>query len=85
MTAIRLFAAMDSLDWIAFGFLFLICGGILVGLFLYLRTAYKAGGWKRVGRDFLLAIVVLVAWVLIRIIQRGELNVIKNVFGHLIR
>jgi len=52
----------DQLDWIALGFLAFIVGGILVGIGLYLRTAYRLGGWKRVGRDFAIFIAIMALW-----------------------
>jgi hypothetical protein len=72
---------MNSLDWIAFGLLAFLLGGILLAFLLYLRTAYKSGGWKRVRRDFIVAIVALLLFVLIRIFENQEMDSIKEVVG----
>ena len=73
---------MNSLDWMAYGIVFFVIGGILAGFFFYLRTAYKVGGWKRVGRDFLVAIVALAVWGLIRIFQNQEIDELKDAVDH---
>src|SRR5467141_4165383 len=54
---------INRIDWLAIGLVSLILGGLLLAFFLYLRTAYKQGGWKNVRRDFLIAVIVLAAWV----------------------
>ena len=52
---------MDRYTWLAVGLLLFIFGGILLAFFLYLRTAYKQGGWKNVRRAFFIAVVVVAA------------------------
>ena len=69
---------IDRIDWLAIGLLFLILGGLLFALFLYLRTAYKQGGWKRVKRDFLIAVIALAAWVVERIIVNHQIDSLKK-------
>jgi len=78
MPAFLSLIAMNSLDWMAYGLLLFCFGGILGALFLYLRTAYKSGGWKRVRRDFLLALGALVAFFLVRILENQELDSLKD-------
>lgn len=73
---------MDTMDWIAIGFLVFFFGGILAGFFFYLRTAYKQGGWNRVGRDFLLAIAAIIAFAIVRMIQNHELGALKDAVSH---
>ncbi len=50
---------MDSIDWIAMGFMAALGLGLLAGFFFYLRYAFRAGGWRRVGRDLAIAIVAI--------------------------
>jgi len=49
-------------DWIAFGLMAFIVGGLLVALVFYLRSAYRKGGWQRLGRDLGILIAVLALW-----------------------
>jgi heme/copper-type cytochrome/quinol oxidase subunit 4 len=70
---------MTTLDWIAYGLLAFLFGGILLAFFLYLRTAHKSGGWKRVRRDFIVAIVAILLFALIRIFENQEMDSIKEV------
>ena len=69
---------MNSLDWIMYGLLTLILGGLVLALFLYLRTAYRSGGWKRVGRDFVIAIVTILIFFFVRMVQNSELDSITE-------
>ena len=54
----------NQLDWIMFGLLASIVGGVLVAIGLYLRSAYRKGGWQRLGRDLGILIAVLAIWAL---------------------
>jgi hypothetical protein len=49
----------DAVDSIAIGLMLFIVVGILGAFFLYLRTSYRKGGWKRVRTDLMIAVVVL--------------------------
>jgi hypothetical protein len=69
---------MDRYTWLAVGLLLFIFGGILLALFLYLRTAYKQGGWKNVRRDFLIAVIVFAAWALERVIENHQIQSLKK-------
>lgn len=60
----------NQLDWIMYALLAFIFGGILAGVGLYLRTAYRSGGWKRVGRDLGILIGVLALWGLKAVIRQ---------------
>ena len=43
----------NALDWMAIGLLLLrSSAGIAAAFCLYLRTSYRKGGWRRVGKDF---------------------------------
>jgi hypothetical protein len=50
---------LDPFDWIAICFVVVMLGGLLLALFLYFRTAFKAGGWRNVRNS---AWIALVAW-----------------------
>ena len=52
----------NQFDWIMFGLLAFIVGGILVAIGFYLRSAYRKGGWQRLGRDLGILIAVLAIW-----------------------
>ncbi len=69
---------IDQIDWLAIGLVSFILGGLLLAFFLYLRTAYKQGGWKNVRRDFLIAVIVLAAWVVVRVIQNQQIESLKK-------
>jgi DMSO reductase anchor subunit len=69
---------MDRYTWLAVGLLLFILGGILLAFFLYLRTAYKQGGWKNVRRDFLIAVIALTAWALVRVIENRQIESFKK-------
>jgi hypothetical protein len=69
---------IDQIDWLAIGLVSLILGGLLLAFFLYLRTAYKQGGWKNVRRDFLIAVFVLAAWAVVRVIQNHQIESLKK-------
>ena len=73
---------MDRYTWLAVGLLLFIFGGILLAFFLYLRTAYKQGGWKNVRRDFLTAVIVLAAWALERVIENHQIQSLKKAVEH---
>ena len=73
---------MDRYTWLAVGLLLFIFGGILLAFFLYLRTAYKQGGWKNVRRDFLIAVMVLAAWALERVIENHQIQSLKKAVEH---
>jgi hypothetical protein len=71
---------MDDLEWLGIGLLILLPAAFVVAFFLYLRTSYRSvflhpdgsmrkGGWKQVRRDFVVAIVTLVAFAVIRIAE----------------
>ena len=67
-----------ALDWMAIGLMLLIVGGIGGAFFLYLRTAYRKGGWRRVGEDLAVAVVALVIWAAMRIYENHEIQAVKH-------
>lgn len=76
---------IDQIDWLAIGLVSLILGGLLLALFLYLRTAYKQGGWKNVRRAFLIAVIVLAAWVVVRVIENQQIESLKKAVERLFK
>jgi uncharacterized protein (DUF983 family) len=69
---------IETVDVLAVALVVLIVGGIVGAFFLYLRTAYRKGGWIAVRRDFWIAIVVLTAFVVERILQNLEIQRLKR-------
>ena len=69
---------MSRLDWIAMTGAAVLLGAFLLAFFLYLRTAYKRGGWTTVKWDLLLAIIALIAFYIVRVSQNEELNILKE-------
>ena len=47
---------MTRLDWLALGGVLLLVVALFAGFALYLRTAYRKGGWRRVRTDLVIAI-----------------------------
>lgn len=67
-----------ALDWMAIGLLLLIAGGIGGAFFLYLRTAYRKGGWRRVGKDLAVAVAALLIWAAVRIYENHEIQELRH-------
>jgi len=76
---------LDSSDWTAIGLLVFVVGGILMAFLLYFRTAFKAGGWKNVKRSAVVALAVMAAWVMVRIIQTQSVAALKEFIGKLFK
>jgi hypothetical protein len=66
------------LDWMALCLLLFIAGGLGGALFLYLRTSYRKGGWRRVRTDFIIAIMALLIWAAVRIYENHEIQKFKH-------
>ena len=69
---------MTRLEWIAMTGAVVLTGAFLLAFFLYLRTAYRRGGWKEVRWDFVVAILALIAFYIIRVSQNDELTLLKE-------
>ncbi|HEY1262794.1 MAG TPA: hypothetical protein VGF06_04670 [Terriglobales bacterium] len=65
-------------EWGVLALAVLVVGGIGASFFLYLRTAYRRGGWREVRVYFILAIVALVALFVVRATQNNELQQLKK-------
>jgi hypothetical protein len=75
----------DSLDWMAVGLLLFIFGGIAGAFFLYLRTAYRKGGWRRMRTDLKIALVALLMFAAIRILENLGIQRFRDAAGHWFR
>ena len=69
---------MSNLDKLAVALAVFVVGGLLVAFFLYLRTSYRKGGWKRVGTDFLIALFAIFALYVIRSMDTAGFDSLKE-------
>jgi len=76
---------MTRLDWFAVGLALLIVGGFAGAMFLYLRTAYRNGGWRAVKNAALVAAFALIAFYVVRVAENSELGTFKKTLGWLTR
>ena len=76
---------IDTIDWLAFGLIGFLLGGLLLAFFLYFRTAFKAGGWKNVKRSAWIAFGALTLFFIKRIIANQELDSLKQIVGRIFR
>jgi len=75
----------DALDWAVVGLMLFIGGGIILAFALYLRTAYRKGGWRQVRTSFILAVVALVALYLVRTAENFDVQSLKDAVNHIAR
>jgi len=62
---------MDTID-LVLAIALALCPVLLIGAVVaYSRTAYKKGGWKRVGRDLLIALGTIVVFAIERIAEHS--------------
>ncbi len=76
---------MSRLDWMAVGLMLSLLLAFVTAFFLYLRTAYRKGGWKEVKVSFIIAVVALVAFYVTRLAQNSELQLPKDGVDRLTR
>ena len=74
---------MSRLDWLALGGVLLLVVALFAAFALYLRTAYRKGGWRRVKTDLVIAIVALVAFYIIQTAENSQLGMLKEAVNHL--
>jgi len=77
--------AMSSFEWFGLSLLLSLAVALLVAFFLYLRTAYRKGGWKEVRISFLIAIGALVGLYLIRVAENSDLEALKEAVNRITR
>ena len=62
------------------------CGAVpCLALFLYFRTAFKAGGWRNVRNSARIALIALVLFFIERIVQNREIVSLKNFVNSLFK
>lgn len=72
----------NALEWAVIGLVLFVAGGIILAFTLYLRTAYRKGGWRQVKTSFILAIVALVALYLVRTAENFDVRTFKDIVNH---
>jgi RsiW-degrading membrane proteinase PrsW (M82 family) len=77
--------AMSPLDWLALAFLLSLAVALLVAFFLYLRTAYRKGGWNEVKISFLIASGAIAAWYIVRVAENSHLEMLKEAVNRITR
>jgi high-affinity Fe2+/Pb2+ permease len=76
---------MSTWDWLGFGLLLGLVVAALVAFFLYLRTAYRRGGWRDVKTSFIIAIVALVLFYVVRVAENTDLQTMKDAVNRMTR
>ncbi|PYX31687.1 MAG: hypothetical protein DMG77_05785 [Acidobacteria bacterium] len=76
---------MSRLEWMAVGLMLALLLAFVTAFFLYLRTAYRKGGWKEVKVSFIISVVALVAFYVTRLAQNSELQLLKHGVDRLTR
>ena len=71
--------------WLGFGLLLGLVVAVLVAFFLYLRTAYRRGGWRDVKTSFIIAIVALVLFYVVRVAENADLQTMKDAVNRMAR
>jgi cation transport ATPase len=76
---------MTSIDWLAVALVLSLAVALLVAFFLYLRTAYRKGGWREVKISFLIAIGSIVAVYIVRVAENSDLEILKEAVNRVTR
>ena len=76
---------MSTWEWLGFGLLLGLAVAVLVAFFLYLRTAYRRGGWHDVKTSFIIAIVALVLLYVVRLAENADLQTMKDAVNRITR
>ena len=74
---------MTRLEWLALGGALILVAALFAAFVLYLRTAYRKGGWRRVRTDLMIAIAALVALYIVRTADNSQLEMLKEAVNHL--
>jgi hypothetical protein len=69
---------MSRVDWLALALLLALPAALLGAFFLYLRTAYRKGGWRAVRVSLLIAMVAVAALFAERIVEHVGLEHFKD-------
>ena len=76
---------MSIWEWLGFGLLLGLVVAVLAAFFLYLRTAYRRGGWRDVKTSFIIAIVALVLFYVVRVAENADLQTMKDAVNRMTR
>lgn len=71
---------MTATDWIAVVLLLALPAAFLVALFLYLRTAYRKGGWPAVRTAFFIAIGAIALFLVERLVAHFAESPARSLF-----
>ena len=77
--------APDTVDLLTAALLLCLLVAVVVAFYLYLRTAYRKGGWKEVRISFFIAIGALVGLYLVRQVENSDLDALKEAVNRLTR
>jgi hypothetical protein len=73
---------METSDQVLLGLLLLAIAAFPVAVFLYLRTAYRQGGWPEVKEAAILAVVAMLMLAGVRIWSDWEISHFQRVIEH---
>ena len=73
---------MDTTDKILLGLLLLAFAAFPITVFLYLRTAYREGGWTGAKTAAITAVVTIAIWVGIRLWPEWEIRHVLRAIRH---
>jgi high-affinity Fe2+/Pb2+ permease len=76
---------MSIWEWLGFGLLLGLVVAVLIAFFHYLRTAYRRGGWRDVKTSFIIAIVALVLFYVVRVSENADLQTMKDAVNRMTR
>ena len=76
---------MSTLNGLALGLVLGLVVALAGAFFLYLRTAYGRGGWRDVKESFIVAIVALVLFCVVRLAQNSDLQLLKDAANRMTR
>jgi high-affinity Fe2+/Pb2+ permease len=76
---------MSTWEWLGFGLLLGLVVAVLVAFFLYLRTSYRRGGWRDVKTSFIIAIIALVLFCVVRLAENADLQTMKDAVNRITR
>jgi len=76
---------MTSFDWFAMAFLLSLAVALLIAFFLYLRTAYRNGGWREVKISFFIAIGAIFGLNNTPTTENSDLEILKEALNPVTR
>jgi hypothetical protein len=76
---------MTRTDWLGMGLLLSLAAALVIAFFLYLRTAYREGGWKNVKTSALIAVGTLIVFYVVRVAENSDLEILKEAVNRVTR